>query len=91
MKMITGILFLLLFGVVGLQLVRLSKERAFLAEKARELSDEVAGMREENEKVKSDLAYFSNPKNLAKEIRSLLNYKKAGEEVYIIVPKQTPP
>ena len=84
--MIVGIVLMALMGVIGLQLVRLNSERIFLAEKAGKLKREMDALKAENEKVQSDLAYFSNSKNLEKEIRSLLNYKKAGEEVYVVVP-----
>lgn len=90
MKTIIGIVLILLMGVIGLQLFRLNGERQLLAEKAQKVKEEMEQLKAENEKVKSDIAYFSHPENLGKEIRSLFNYKKPGEEVYIVVPKNQP-
>lgn len=41
----------------------------------------------DNEKLKSELEYFSNPVNLEKEIRARFNLKKPGERMIILVPQ----
>jgi len=35
-----------------------------------------------------DIEYFSNPKNLAKELKSKFNYKNPGEKLIIVVPEE---
>ncbi len=87
MKILTGCIFLLLLGLIGVQLYRLNDQRVALVSKAHELEKEAAQLKAENEKVKADVSFFSNPQNLTKEFLEILPFKLPGQERYIIVPK----
>lgn len=40
----------------------------------------------ENEFLKSELEYFSEPENLEKELRTKFNFRKPDEKMMIVVP-----
>lgn len=45
--------------------------------------------RADHDKLQSELGYFSNPENFAKEIRARFNYHALGEKTLILVPQAT--
>ncbi len=88
MRILTGIGFLLLMGVIGIQLYRLTAQRSALQRELETLRGEVAAFEGENERIRSDLTYYADPRNLVKAARDLLNVKRPGERLYIPVPEQ---
>lgn len=89
MKILTGLIMMALLGVVGMQVYRLNEERLVLEAKAREIEAKSKVLNQEHEKIEKELKYYSDPHNLAKTMRELFHFKKPGEEVYVIVPKET--
>jgi cell division protein FtsB len=87
MKVLTGLGFLLLMGVIGLQMYRLNDQRSALARELQELRRETEAVRVENESVRVDIDYYADPRNLVKAARDLLNVKRPGERLYIPVPE----
>ena len=45
--------------------------------------------KEDNLELRADLEYFSDVRNLEKELRSRFNYKKPGEKMIIVVPPKS--
>lgn len=41
----------------------------------------------DSERLRADLNYFLDPRNLEKELRARFNYRKPDEKLIIIVPK----
>lgn len=41
----------------------------------------------EQANLNEEVVYFSDIRNLAKELKSLFNYKKPGEKMMIIIPQ----
>lgn len=91
MKLLYGLAFVALLGIVGLQLYRLEGERRLLAGEAREFEEKVAALRAERDEVRADIAYYSKPENLLNQIRAFFNRTRPGEELFVVVPAPTGP
>lgn len=81
---------LLLFLVFALWQIyvfhgRRAEARARYEAVARELLD----AREDNDRLKAELEYYSKPENLEKELRARFNYRDPGEKTLIFVPSST--
>lgn len=80
----------LLFGiviVVTLTLTYVSGQLIFsyrsLARDSASLQSRLNILKADSNNLKSDLAYFSDPENLEKELRARFNYKNPGEKLVI--------
>ncbi|MEK7635608.1 MAG: septum formation initiator family protein [Patescibacteria group bacterium] len=82
-KAIISILVVLLLALLT-QIYFTFKERNQLKSKLQTLTAKAQILSEENSEIKSEIEYFKQPKNLEKELRSKLNYKKPGEKMFII-------
>ena len=83
------IVILVLIVVFGTQVYNLYSERHALKERLQNIDGKVQTLKSENQKLTADIGYFSNLENLVKEFKSLFNYRKPGEKLIIIVPKET--
>ena len=88
MKIIFTILFVLIGAVVSYQLYQLYSQRVVLQKRFNVLDQQTANLSKENQQVKDNLQYYQDPENLAKELKSKFDYKRPGEELYVIVPKR---
>ena len=86
MKIVLFVIIVILFAVVGSQAYFILKERNQLRAEVMGLNGELNTLQGENEALKEDIAYFSNPLNLEKELKSKFNYKDPGEKMIIVVP-----
>jgi cell division protein FtsB len=82
---IISILTIILIAL-AVQIFIISKERNQLRDEFRGLTEKADNLAKENEKIKSEIEYYSNPENLEKEFRSKFNYKKIGEKMMIVAP-----
>ena len=82
-KVISVILIIVLIAVLW-QVFVVTGENRKLRNEFDNLASQLEAIKKENEKLKSDLEYYSKPENLEKELRSRLNYKKPGEQTIII-------
>ena len=71
---------------IGVQLYRLYSQQGELVNRLSVLEKDVQFLASENELLSDDVLYFSEEHNIAKEFKSLFNFSRAGEELYIIVP-----
>ena len=78
----TGIL-----GLIGIEVYNLNVQRLDLTRRINAVDGQVETLARDNQKLTADLDYFVNPRNLAKEARSLFNYRAPGEKLIILVPK----
>ena len=61
--------------------------RLELAEELANLKQSVQGIEEDNNKLKDDTEYFSDPHNLEKELRARFNYRAPNEKMIIVAPE----
>ncbi len=79
---------------LAIALVVLGKEILFFVKKSAESGKRYQVLRAEMiqaqtsyDKVKADLEYYLNPRNLEKELRARFNYRSLGEKMLIIIPQ----
>ena len=90
MRIAISIALMLLVVLVGVQIYQLYKHNAELQSKVAKADTQIDSLKQDNEKLTADLQYYSNPENLTKEIKGLFNYKKPGEQLFIVVPPKKP-
>lgn len=87
----TKILFLILVLVtlafVGFQVYKLYAERKTLIQEEAGVRSQLSTLEGEQANLNEEIVYFSDIRNLAKELKSLFNYKKPGEKMMIIIPQ----
>lgn len=88
MRLLIIFILLLFIGLVSYQNVRFYTEWRDVHIAHEVLQGKLQASREENKKIEEDLHYYQNPENLEKEARAQLNYKKPGEKVIVVVPKE---
>lgn len=86
MRKLIIIILIIILSALLVQIYFIFNEKNQLRGKFESLSAKGNNLIEENNKIKSDMEYFSNKDNLEKELRSKFNYKNIGEKMMIIVP-----
>ena len=81
MRIIVWAAVAVILGVLSLQLYRLYKNNGVLEAELNKSLDEVQALTNESERLKADISYFSEPENLAKELKAKFDYKKPGEKL----------
>ncbi|MDP2705620.1 MAG: septum formation initiator family protein [bacterium] len=84
-KWLIVFLIVLLLASGAYQLIKNTKDTR---EKALVLSEKAAALEKENSELNGQLKYLANPENLLKEVKSRFNYRREGEKLIIIVPKE---
>lgn len=87
MKLVLPIFLSVVTILLALQSFYFIREKNEAAYKLGEAEKSLNQATLDNEKLKSELEYFSNPANLEKEIRARFNLKKPGERMIILVPQ----
>lgn len=85
MKPITALLLIILIIILA-QLYFIFQDNRRLGSELKNLNARAETLSVDNDKVKSEIEYYSHPENIEKELRSRFNYKKPGEKMMIIVP-----
>ena len=91
MRIIISLAILALVVLIGFQLYRLNRQRIQLSERFSSISEQAELLEAENARLTADIEYFSDAKNLIKELKALFNYRKPGEKLFIIVPGNREP
>ncbi|PIY59501.1 hypothetical protein COY96_01520 [Candidatus Wolfebacteria bacterium CG_4_10_14_0_8_um_filter_37_11] len=86
MKHFIMIILAIILMALLVQFYFIFKERNQLKREFHNLTEKSENLAKENEKIKSEIEYYSNPENLEKELRARFNYKKIGEKMMIIAP-----
>lgn len=73
--------------VIGYHLYRANYSLTEVRSEFGSISASLNKLDAENEKLQSDIEYFSNPHNLEKEARSKFNYRAPGEKMIIVAPQ----
>ena len=88
MRLILKILLILLVVAATYQLYQLYNQQTVLNSKVIKLKTQTSTLLQKNNELEESLEYYQNLENLAKEFKSKFDYKKPGEELYIIIPKR---
>ena len=81
MRVILWLAVIVILGALSIQLYHLYKNNGTLEAKLNEIKTETEVLADEAERLKADISYFSDPENLAKELKSKFDYKKPGERL----------
>lgn len=88
MRLILSVVLLAVAAMFGIQLMTVHAEWAKLGKRLNELKGTVAEAQAEEVSLRADINYYGEEQNLLKAARSLGNYRRSGEELMIVVPKQ---
>ena len=89
MKNAISAILILMIAFLGYQLFNLYLQHYDLEKSAEKLNAQITSLNNENGNLNSDIEYFSNPENLEKELKSQSNYRKAGEQMIIVIPSSS--
>jgi cell division protein FtsB len=81
MRVIVWIAVAAILGAIGSQLYRLHINNGAASDQLGKMMAEVQALEKENETLKADISYYSEPENLAKELKAKFDYKKPGEKL----------
>ncbi len=79
--------FAVIFSLLLLQFYRIDKERRELKRETAEVSEEMATVDVDNESLVEKIEYYSDPRNLEKELRARFNFRLPNERLIIVVPQ----
>ena len=84
-----GVLFILIILLVAVaaQVYLFAVKEKKVSADFSELEGKIKEASDKNSNLGAQLEYYLNPVNLEKELRARFNYKRPGEKVIIIVPK----
>lgn len=88
MKKVIYIVFIVLFLAIAFQIYRFDSERRELGREMAKLVDEKELVEEDNAKLSEKIEYFSEPRNLEKELRARFNYRLPFEKLIIVIPEE---
>lgn len=81
MKVIAWLVIIVILGALSIQLYHLYRNNAALETKLNDANLKSETLANEAEQLKADISYFSDPENLAKELKAKFDYKKPGEKL----------
>ena len=79
--------FLILFGAVAYQIYTVDSDRRQLSKETAIVTDELDFVKEDSEGLREKIEYFSDPRNLEKELRARFNYRLPFEKLIIVIPE----
>lgn len=86
MKIIITIVIVIVIVMVFIYVYFSFQEQRQMKDNLSDLNAQIKTLVEENDELKSEIEYFSNPENLEKELKTKFNYRKPDEKMMIIVP-----
>jgi len=81
------IVFTVMVAVIGYHLYGANIERQEVKSSFDKLSAEFDALNKDNEKIKDDITYYSDPHNLEKALRASSNYRAPNEKLIIVAPQ----
>jgi len=81
MKIVVWFAAVLILAAISVQLYNLYTGNGTLLSDLEKARGKAALLKEENTRLKADVEYFSEPENLAKELKARFDYKKPGEKL----------
>ena len=86
MKKVIAVILAVVIIYLAVQIYLIVKERNQIKERLANMGGSLESLAKENNKIQSEIDYFSRWENLEKELRAQFNYKKPGEKMMIITP-----
>jgi len=80
------IILIILIVISGVELFFLFRNEKNLKNELVEISQKVQSLSKENQDLKAQIDYYSDPANLEKELKAKFNYRRPDEKMMIIVP-----
>jgi len=87
-KKIIYLVFILFFVAIAFEIYTLDKDRRGLRREMATITDEIELVEEDNERLDAQIDYFSEPRNLEKELRSRFNFRLPFEKLIIVIPEE---
>ena len=81
MKALVWLAAAIILGGLSVQLYNLYRNNSDAAAKLESMRSESEQLNNENIQLRADLDYFSQPENLAKELKTKFDYKRPGEKL----------
>ena len=88
MKKVIYIAFIILLGAIAYQIYTVDSDRRELSRETAVVTDELDFVREDSDELREQIEYFSNPRNLEKELRARFNYRLPFEKLIIVIPEE---
>ncbi len=86
MKKAIAVILAIVIVYLAVQIYLIAKERNQLRERLANMGGRLESLAKENNKIQSEIDYFSRWENLEKELRAQFNFKKPDERMMIITP-----
>jgi len=80
------IVFIILFLAMAFEIYSLDKDRRSLSREMANIGNELELIEKDNSNLNDQIDYFSEPRNLEKELRSRFNYRLPFEKLIIVIP-----
>jgi len=87
-KYVVYVGFLIIFVGLLIPVYKLNSERRALVSKSAIITEELDEVLEDNSKLNDKIEYFSDPRNLEKELRARFNYRLPYERLIIVIPEE---
>lgn len=81
MRVIVWIASVIILGFLSFQIYRFYASNAVAEAELGKSSSKLGELKKENEQLQADIVYYSEPENLAKELKARFDYKKPGEKL----------
>lgn len=80
--------FIVLFSVILYQIYTIDVDRRNLKREMATVVDEIELVESDSDKLNEKIEYFSDPRNLEKELRARFNYRLPYEKLIIVIPEE---
>jgi len=87
MKKLIYIVFFIFFGAIAYQIYKIDIDRRGLVRETAVVTDELDFVEEDSGNLREKIEYFSDPRNLEKELRARFNYRLPFEKLIIVIPE----
>lgn len=81
MKVLVWLVIIVIVGGISVQLYHLYQGNNEADNKLEQLLSEQQRLTKERDQLQADLDYYSQPENLAKELKAKFDYKRPGEKL----------
>ncbi|MBI2013676.1 MAG: septum formation initiator family protein [Candidatus Colwellbacteria bacterium] len=89
MRIVVYIVFGAVSAIILYHLYGANLERLELKERYSASMEELGELKTDIEGLESDIEYYSDPRNLEKEMRARFNYRAPNEKTIIVVPEES--
>ena len=86
-KKVIYLIFILFFVAIAFKIYSLDVVRRDLKREMATVVQEVELVEDDNSRLNEQIDYFSEPRNLEKELRARFNYRLPFEKLIIVIPK----